>query len=53
MAPHLEKLEGGWSNLDFSILNNDGSLIKSKDKNSDGIEVNLGMPIIPVEIVES
>tara|TARA_B100000287_G_scaffold86833_1_gene79439 strand:- start:40012 stop:49734 length:9723 start_codon:yes stop_codon:yes gene_type:complete len=53
VAPHLEKLEGGWSNLDFSILNNDGSLIKSKDKNSDGIEVNLGMPIIPVEIVES
>jgi len=55
LAPNTseETLPLGWSDPNYSLINYNGFLAKPKNKDSDGIEVPLGLEIKVVEIVPS
>jgi hypothetical protein len=48
-----EKLSLGWADANYSLVDNFGNLVKPKNKDSDGIEIPLGLQIKVVEIVPS
>ena len=48
-----EGLSMGWANQNYSLIDNSGDLVKPKNKDSDGIEIPLGLEIKVVEIVPS
>jgi len=48
-----EGLSMGWADQNYSLVDNSGNLVKPKNKDSDGIEIPLGLGIKVVEIVPS
>lgn len=55
LAPNTseESLSLGWSDPNYSLINNNGNLVKPANKDSDGVEIPLGLEIKIVEIVPS
>ena len=53
LAPFKEGLKTGWKDPNYSLVDNDGDLVKTSNKESDGIEIPLGTEIKIVEIVPS
>ena len=48
-----ESLPLGWASENYSLVDNAGNLVKPKNKDTDGIEIPLGLEIEVVEIVPS
>ena len=53
LAPAQEDLAMGWDDPNYSLLTHEEDLVKLKNKNSNGVEVPLGLEITVVEIVAS